>query len=796
LAGKGSRRKKKGRSVSLEDLYTILEAYSWPITIVLLVLIGAVGIYIRVLPAIHYGLELDANDPWIAYWMAKYFHDNGLFNFEGLKNVKTFWYPEGRNFITSAKVGVSWIAAATYPIGKAFGLTLREWVALMPPIAAAIGIVVVFGFVYRLTGSKLGGLTATALYSLAPGAIVRTTVGFVEKIGIAFPLIVVFLWVILEAYRASETRRKAALALLGGAVGASIALIWGGYALAFAIILVAAALQPFFERPKLDDVKYFYLPLYIGALAVFLALPGHGLSFLTKPFGMLVVSPLVVYLAAYGMARLVGEYDWKLHLWLIVALVSIASTLIASGVAYPGGRIMAALGVRHLSPLVESVQEHAPTAFSTIMREYGPALALTIAGAIIEPFIGGRVSRSGFERALRASIYVVALFLVYANKNLAYMTEMASSMNTLAAGVFAGSLIAASRPQASPSRRRSPRAGEAPDEFRVAMAAVVALIVIIGSAYGLNQAYAMNSGKAASIETSMLGPIRVVENGKPKLEAPINGAWVNALRFINRSTPPDALIVSWWDYGYWITVNTNRPTVADGATLNETQIRMLARVLTGSEDGASALLREVFHAEPGKTYIVFYDVFLGILNNGTLRILPYPSISNITADGTEKAVIHGMGDLPKSFQMLRIGYRVDPFAPSPFVTNYSTIVYQSGVVYHHFPGFTGTPRANVERVYNTLLYRLMVAGLYDLNRGFDKYILDSGCKSIMGRVNITFVLPSVASSGLTVSSLQPVALERFRLVNMSIGCPVQLAHVAGSSGRFVAVIVFIFEWEG
>ena len=799
---RGSRKRRNKRAsgkaggVKLEGFYEVIDRYSWPITIALLILVGAIGLYIRLLPALHYGIELDANDPWIAYWIAKYFHENGLFNLDGLRHVENFWYPEGRNFITTAKIGVSWFAAATYPIGRALGLTLKEWVALQPPIAAAFGLVIVFIFVYRLTHSKLGGLTAATLYSLAPGAIVRTTVGFVEKIGIAFPLIVLFLWLFLEANRARAPLRRVVLSIVAGALGASISVVWGGYAIAFAIILLVALLEPFFKRPTRERVLHIYLPLYVGALAAFLALPGRSIGFLASAYGLLVLSPLAVYIAAYIVSETVSTYDWKLHAWLTVALLVLASTLIASGVVNPGGRALAALGIRQLSPLVESVQEHAPAPLRTIFREYGPALLLTIAGVIIEFLVGRRTASSGFERALRLSIYVAALLLFYANKNMSYFTEMAASVNTLAAGVFAGSLVGLGEASTTARAIKRKKVREV-DELRVVAASIIALVVLVGAAYGVQQAYTMNAGKAASIETSMLGPIQVRSaSGKAKLVAPLNGAWTNALRYINSSTPPDALIVSWWDYGYWITVNTNRPTVADGATLNETQIRILARILTGDEDGASALLKAYFHAEPGKTYIVFYDVFLGIYNNGTLRILPYPSFSNVTADGTEKAVVHGAGDLPKSFQMLRIGYRVDPFAPTPFATNYSTTVYQSGMVYHHFPGFTGVPEENVNRVYNTLLYKLMTAGLYDLNRGFDKYILDSGCRTIMSRMNITMVIPSVASTEFTVSTLRPVALHRFSLVNMSIGCPEELASINSGRGRFVAVIVFIFQWNG
>ncbi len=47
----------------------------------------------------------------------------------------------------------------------------------------------------------------------------------------------------------------------------------------------------------------------------------------------------------------------------------------------------------------------------------------------------------------------------------------------------------------------------------------------------------------------------------PKLNTP-SPAWHNALEWVSRNTPPDALIISWWDYGYWIRyLSQRRPYV-------------------------------------------------------------------------------------------------------------------------------------------------------------------------------------------------------------------------------------------
>jgi len=112
----GKRKKSRGGyelgKISTSIVDTVIR-FRKPLAYILLALISVLGGYIRYLPAAKFGLELDANDPWIAYWIAKYFHENGLLSFSGLRHVDMFWWPVGRDFLSTEFVGVSWLAAAT-----------------------------------------------------------------------------------------------------------------------------------------------------------------------------------------------------------------------------------------------------------------------------------------------------------------------------------------------------------------------------------------------------------------------------------------------------------------------------------------------------------------------------------------------------------------------------------------------------------------------------------------------------------------------------------------------------------
>jgi len=55
--------------------------------------------------------------------------------------------------------------------------------------------------------------------------------------------------------------------------------------------------------------------------------------------------------------------------------------------------------------------------------------------------------------------------------------------------------------------------------------------------------------------------------------------WKDATLWIKQNTPEDAIIASWWDYGYWISTLSERTTIVDNATLIDWQIQKMGFAL-------------------------------------------------------------------------------------------------------------------------------------------------------------------------------------------------------------------------
>jgi dolichyl-diphosphooligosaccharide--protein glycosyltransferase len=66
--------------------------------------------------------------------------------------------------------------------------------------------------------------------------------------------------------------------------------------------------------------------------------------------------------------------------------------------------------------------------------------------------------------------------------------------------------------------------------------------------------------------------------------------WTESMEWIKNNTPKDAVIASWWDYGYWISTLAERASIADNSTVYTNIIQNLAQMLMSSPDQAWKML--------------------------------------------------------------------------------------------------------------------------------------------------------------------------------------------------------------
>jgi dolichyl-diphosphooligosaccharide--protein glycosyltransferase len=79
--------------------------------------------------------------------------------------------------------------------------------------------------------------------------------------------------------------------------------------------------------------------------------------------------------------------------------------------------------------------------------------------------------------------------------------------------------------------------------------------------------------------------------------------WSDAMQWLRENTPKDAVIASWWDYGYWIGTLAERKTLADNSTLLDWQIRKIAAMYMSTPENAWQILTSDTETNVGSYYV-------------------------------------------------------------------------------------------------------------------------------------------------------------------------------------------------
>jgi dolichyl-diphosphooligosaccharide--protein glycosyltransferase len=96
-------------------------------------------------------------------------------------------------------------------------------------------------------------------------------------------------------------------------------------------------------------------------------------------------------------------------------------------------------------------------------------------------------------------------------------------------------------------------------------------------------------------------PISILHSGS-KFDISTND-WPDAMQWVRENTPKDAVIASWWDYGYWISTLGERKTLADNSTLLDWQIRKIATTLLSTPDNGWQILVSDTETDASSYYV-------------------------------------------------------------------------------------------------------------------------------------------------------------------------------------------------
>jgi len=685
------------------------------VKVILLLLIFSAALLIRLAPT-KWGYYLTEFDPYYQYYMARWVVDRGWRGFIewfhwGID--RHFWYPYGRNISRSSLPGVAFAGAFAYLLLKSFGIktNLMEVCCVVPAVMGALTTIFLFLLGSAIT-SDIAGLISALIIALNYAYISRTIAGFFDDEAISIPLLILGLFLFVKAFK-SRKRYLPLWAILSGLVLSYVVYTWG--ASTYMINLLALYVFLAFLLRKEDRKLVASYLILMSVITLFIvALPKRGFHYLTTVNYYLVWLTIVLSLLYLFGGRKVSENMYKITSAILVIVIIGAVTLFVTRKFYGlSSRYLSVLDpfLRSKIPLVASVGEHRVPTWASLFLDFQAALIL----AFFELYFD---VRSLSKENLLAITYFVTSF--YAACSMVRLAVLSAPAIALLAGMGSYRLFKETFVLLSEKFKKTKK-----ETVRKEHAALTIVLLFIMLALPAILPYISSYSASPALIISSSLPVSRAYNYE-LLD------WLSALEWIRNNVPPDAVIVSWWDYGYWISVMGNRTSVCDNGTINATQIRLVATAFLSNETVALRILKKF-----NVSYVVVFEPYQvpRVLYNYYYAMAPNPQ---------------GYGDFGKSTWMARIAFGYG--AEDEYLVDVRVSHGQS-VSIVLLP-------ANTERAANAVLYKM----IFMHTSKIPVFIIDQGVIEYLR--NYGFQFKYVDKNGTLVDYTPPKIspLEYFKLV--------------------------------
>jgi dolichyl-diphosphooligosaccharide--protein glycosyltransferase len=569
------------KSIKLDSIRPVTSRQTLVIVMTLSIIFSA-ALMLRIFP-VKYGYFLNEFDPFFDYYASKFIVDHfdasgisGLLDYFSWHDYRT-WYPEGRPVARTSQVGLHFAGALFYILARdVFGLTssLYDFVVIFPPIVGALSIIPVYLIARRVT-SEGGALFASLLIAFSTSIIQRGNLGWFKSEPFALLLALCGSYLFLTTFDLGRSHRNLVLrAVLAGTLMGISLTAWGGaqfFNIVFAVLILVI---PFIkvDQQKAVFTTSIFVALYIITAAIS---PRPGAAFILSPAGLALLGSLAFAILANVIRHYSHAFEYVNILKnTVIGLFFSAVVILSLGfLSEVSGRYLTVIMPFRRSgvPLVESVAEHFVPTGAQFFQEYMILLPFAVFGAM--QLLNKRDISSVFVLVLAASgVYISGSFsrlMIFSSIAIALLAAV--GFITVTSSIFRPLLTGIGKQATGKSETRT----GLKIMYSLFMIAVLCFPVISPS-YGYNWVL------SADIPTSISNSGSTFRGHDP--------SFLEALAWMESSTPEDSVIAAWWDYGYWITVMGNRTSLADNATINGTRIEVLGQMFMSPEEESLEIL--------------------------------------------------------------------------------------------------------------------------------------------------------------------------------------------------------------
>ncbi|HKZ94872.1 MAG TPA: STT3 domain-containing protein [Candidatus Bathyarchaeia archaeon] len=569
----------------------------------LLTLILMLAFTVRLLP-MRWGYYLSEFDPYFQYRLTKDIVQNGYGHWLTWQDTMS-WWPWGRDVGYTAFPGLAIVAATLYNIFNALGVPMvpsyaagplasdpvYNFVIMFPVVMATLTCLAIYFWGKDIGGKEVGLFTAFFL-ALNGSYIGRTALGFFDDETIGVFSIIMYSLFFLRAVEKERPIKSSILYSIAG--GLSLGLLftaWGASRYPVGVTLLFVMVLLFLRRYS-TNLLVSYGITYAVALAIAINVPHlQGIRFLLEITNIAVFGVFAL-LCAFEMGHRIKTPRMKSIFVLGTIAVGVAAfaTLYAFGYIQPiAGRYLSVInpfdvGAREANPIIVSVQEHRPAAWGTLYYDLGVGILFIPVGFYFAA-----------QNPTNRNIYLILFGLTsiyFASTFVRLTLILAPALCILWALALTRVLkpfITLLREKPLTFKAKMRLEGHVGREFSAALLILIFLLLTVTFVFPSTESRIRGDPFPRVMEQAYV-PVTIAAASLPIKPDQTVPDWFDALNWMYYNLPSDAVIASWWDYGYWITTIADKRSLVDNATFNTTQIEQVGLMFMSNETGSIEVL--------------------------------------------------------------------------------------------------------------------------------------------------------------------------------------------------------------
>lgn len=514
------------------------------------------------------------------------------------------WYPLGRVVGGTVYPGLMVTAAIIHNVLHFlnFPVDIRNICVLLAPMFSGLTALATYLLTSELKDSS-AGLLAAAFIGIAPGYISRSVAGSYDNEAIAIFLLMFTFYLWIKALKLGSALWASASAFFYFYMVAA----WGGYV--FIINLIPLHVFVLMLMGRFSNRVYVsYSTFYVLGTLMSMQIPFVG-------FQPTRTSEHMAALGVFGLCQIMGFVNLlRSHLQarqfqiilkafvgitFVVGFSAIVGLTLTGYIAPWTGRFYSLWDTGYAKihiPIIASVSEHQPTAWPMFFFDLHMLIFLFPVGIYL-----------CFEKLRDEHVFVI-VYSIFASYFAGVMVRLMLTLTPvvcICGGIAISTLLdtylkldsgssgkenkkedkgstskkddKSSKKKASAKSQASGILGAGPRILVVGCFTFMLMMFVWHCTWVTSNAYSSPSVVLASRNPD--GSQRIIDDFR------------EAYYWLRKNTDEDAKIMSWWDYGYQIAGFSNRTTLVDNNTWNNTHIATVGRAMATNEDDAYEIMK-------------------------------------------------------------------------------------------------------------------------------------------------------------------------------------------------------------